>query len=137
VLAEHAGIGRRTVQRLEHQQLATVSLDTVDQLAKGLGVRTGSLFASRPSLRKPDESPIREVLSNNLVFARHHLNWTQERLEEASGVSRPVIAHLERQARNPTVDTLERLARALDVPLDKLLSEPRTRQSGKEDSEIG
>lgn len=51
------------------------------------------------------------------------VSWTQERLEEASGVSRPVIAHLERQARNPTLDTLERLAAASDIPLDRLLSE--------------
>jgi transcriptional regulator with XRE-family HTH domain len=127
VLAEHAGIDRRTVQRLEHQDLATVSLDTVDKLAKGLGVRTGSLFASRPSVRRPDESPIREVLSTNLVFARHRLDWTQERLEHASGVSMFVIAHIERKARNPTLDTLGRLATALEMPLDRLLSEPRTR----------
>jgi transcriptional regulator with XRE-family HTH domain len=126
VLAEHAGIDRRTVQRLEHQELATVSLDTVDKLANGLGVRTGSLFASRTMARRPVEPPIREVLSTNLVFARHRLNWTQERLGEASEVSMYVIAHIERQSRNPTLDTLERLATAVEMPLDRLLSEPRT-----------
>lgn len=115
------------MQRLEHQQLASVSLDTVDKLAQGLGVRTGSLFASRPASRRPEERPIREVLSTNLVFARHRLDWTQERLEQASGVSMFVIAHIERQARNPTLDTLERLAKAVEMPLDRLLSEPRMR----------
>lgn len=115
------------MQRLEHQQLATVSLDTVDKLAKGLGVRTGSLFASHTTARRPSERPIREVLSTNLVFARHRLDWTQERLGQASGVSMYVIARLERQARNPTMDTLERLTKAVEIPLDRLLTESRTR----------
>lgn len=126
-LAEHAGIGRRTVQRLEHQQLATISLETVDKLAHGLGVRTGSLFATRTLARRPAENDIRAVLATNVVFARHRLDWTQEKLGAASGVSMYVIAHIERGARNPTLDTLLRLATALEMPLDRLLSEPRTR----------
>jgi DNA-binding XRE family transcriptional regulator len=115
------------VQRLEHQELATVSLDTVDKLAQGLGVRTGSLFATRTSARRPAESDIRAVLATNVVFARHRLDWTQEKLGEASGVSMYVIAHIEREARNPTLNTLVRLATALEIPLDRLLSEPRSR----------
>ena len=127
VLAAHAVVGRRTVQRLEHQELASVSLDTVERIAKGLGVRTGSLFADRPTARRTDEIDVRAVLATNLVRARHRLNWTQERLAQASGVSRVVIAHIERQARNPAVETLCRLAAALEMPLDRLITEPRSR----------
>lgn len=126
-LAEHTGLDRRTVQRLQNQELATLSLDKLDQLAKGLGVRTGSLLSARPGVRKFDETPIREVVATNLVFARHRLDWSQERLAEASGVSRTLIAHIERQARNPTLDVLERLGKAAEIPLDRLLSEPRSR----------
>lgn len=115
------------MQRLEHQDLNTLSLDTLDKLAKGLGVRTGSLLAARPSARKVEETPIREVVATNLVFARHRLDLSQERLAEASGVSRTLIAHIERQARNPTLDTLGRLATTVGMPLDRLLSEPGTR----------
>ncbi|WP_156479567.1 helix-turn-helix domain-containing protein, partial [Hydrogenophaga intermedia] len=42
---------------------------------------------------------------------------------QQSGVSRAVIAHIERQARNPSLQTLARLADALDLSLETLLSQ--------------
>jgi transcriptional regulator with XRE-family HTH domain len=47
---------------------------------------------------------------------------SQDGLAQQSGVSRAVIAHIERQARNPSLHTLARLAAALDVSIEVLLS---------------
>lgn len=129
-MAEQASVGRRTVQRLEHGELNTVSVSTVDRIAQALGVRTGSLFGRRPLARRDAERVIDAVLAENLAGIRSRQGLTQEALGEKAGVSMFVIAHIERQARNPTVDTLAKLTTALGVTLERLLSEPRPRGSG-------
>lgn len=126
-LAQHSKTDRRTVQRLEHGELNTLSVQTVDKLAKAIGVRTGSLFGRRPLARREDERLIEEVLAENLVSLRARLGLTQEGLGEKAGVSMFVIAHIERRARNPTLNTLARVTQALGVSMERLLSETRAR----------
>jgi len=48
---------------------------------------------------------------------------TQEQLAYRAGVSVGTIARIERGATRPTLETLERLARALDVSVADLLGE--------------
>jgi transcriptional regulator with XRE-family HTH domain len=127
-LAEHSKVARATVQRVESCDFETVSLDTVDRLARGLGVRTGSLLGRRPVARREADRLVEVVLAENLVRARTHRGWTQEVLTEKSGVSRPVIARIESQARKPDLLTLERLATALGVTVERLLTEPRSKR---------
>lgn len=120
-LAEQAQVSRRMVQLLEQGQV-NVSLQAVDKLARALGVTTGSLLGAKPLARRDGDALIGQVLAGNLVKARKRLTLTQEQLAQRSGISRPVIAHIERQARNPSLVTLARLADALDVSLEALLS---------------
>lgn len=120
-LAEQAHISRRMLQLLE-QGGVNVSLGAVDKLARALGVTTGSLLGKRPQARQDGAVLIEHVLATNLVSARKRLNLTQETLAQQSGVSRAVIAHIERQARNPSLHTLARLAASLDLSLEALLS---------------
>lgn len=119
-LAEHAHVDRRMIQRLERGEL-NVALGTVDKLARALGVSTGSLFGERPEARKEADNLIEVALAQNLVAARRSLMLTQQMLSQRSGVSRPVIAHIERQARNPSLETLERLSVSLLTSLQALL----------------
>lgn len=58
----------------------------------------------------------------NCITRETSMNLTQETLAQQSGVSRAVIAHIERQARNPSLHTLARLAASLDLSLEALLS---------------
>lgn len=118
---------RRTLQRLEHGELRTLSLDKIDALARGLGVRTGSLLSEKAVVTRESDRLVREALSSNLVRGREKLRWTQQDLAAHSGVSRPLIAHIERQARNPDLKTLVRLAAALGLTVERLLAEPRGR----------
>jgi transcriptional regulator with XRE-family HTH domain len=123
-LAEHARVGRATLQRIEGLQFETVTVHTVDRLARGLGVRTGSLFGRRPLARREGERLVEDVLAENLVQLRALRQLTQEGLGERSGVSMFVVAHLERKARSPDLTTVERLAKALRVSVSRLLTEP-------------
>lgn len=120
-LAEQARVNSRMIRLMEQGQV-NVSLDTVDKLARALGVTTSSLLGPKPVARQDGDALIKEVLARNLVSARKALMLTQDTLGQRSGVSMYVIAHIERQARNPSLHTLARLADALDVSLDALLS---------------
>jgi transcriptional regulator with XRE-family HTH domain len=123
-LAEQAQLSRTFVANLEKGR-SKWTLSAVDKMAEALGVTTSSLFAVRPVTRDEAASLIEEVLALNLMAARKNLNLTQEQLGEQSGVSMYAIAHIERQARNPSLHTLAKLAVALHLSLEELLSVPR------------
>lgn len=109
---------------LEHGH-TNLSLSTVDKLAMALGVKTGSLFGRQPISREADDQAIEGVLAQNLIAGRRALKLTQETLGQQSGVSMYVIAHIERQARNPSLQTLAKLCVPLRCTLEELLSAPR------------
>ncbi len=58
---------------------------------------------------------INGIIAQNLLIARTMLNWTQQQLANASGVSRATIAQLEAGLGDPRISTLESLAGALYV----------------------
>lgn len=61
----------------------------------------------------------------NVLRFRHELGWSQEALAFEAGLHRTFIAHVERQARNISIDNVERIAVALGVPIAELLGSPR------------
>ena len=53
--------------------------------------------------------------------ARGRKGMSQEEVASKAGIHRVTLANIERGAKAPTLDTLERLAKALELPLRKLL----------------
>jgi transcriptional regulator with XRE-family HTH domain len=66
-------------------------------------------------------SPARAALAKNIIQLRNQLGWSQEALAFEAGLHRTFIAHVERQARNISLDNIERIAQALNVPVHTLL----------------
>lgn len=66
----------------------------------------------------------RALLAWNLRRVRVAAGVSQERLAADAGVDRAYLGGLERQAENPTVDLLDRLAAALSVSLGELFVQP-------------
>jgi transcriptional regulator with XRE-family HTH domain len=65
-------------------------------------------------------------LGRAIKVERERLGWSQYRLAEESGVSRPTIANIERgDTEGPQVDTLKKLALAMGIDVDKLLRVPK------------
>ena len=60
-------------------------------------------------------------LGKNLRSTRKKLGLTQEQVSERSGVQAGEISRIETGKRDPQVSTIERLAKALDVPPGRLL----------------
>jgi len=61
------------------------------------------------------------LLARQVVRLRRVVGWTQEELASAAGLSRSYIGDIERQKRNITLKTLEKIAQALNVECSDLL----------------
>ena len=66
----------------------------------------------------------RALVAWNLRRLRVAQLISQDKLAADAGVDRAYLGGLERQAENPTVDLLDRIAEALAVPLDELFRKP-------------
>lgn len=64
-------------------------------------------------------------LAQNVKQLRQSRNLSQEQLSRLSGVPRPTWSNLESGAANPTVSVLVKVAAALQVPVEELISPPK------------
>ena len=88
---------------------------------------------SAPRSKPQPPASAREILAANLVALRNERGWSQEVLAFEAGLHRTFIAHVERQARNISLDNIEKIARALEVPSYRLLisecvTDPRSQE---------
>lgn len=68
--------------------------------------------------------PDKEIAhSVSVGVARLLRNERKRQLAKKSGLSQPMISYIETRICNPTLDTLLRIAAALDVDLSKLLKQ--------------
>jgi transcriptional regulator with XRE-family HTH domain len=74
-----------------------------------------------PRSKPQSSATAREILAANLVALRNERGWSQEVLAFEAGLHRTFIAHVERHARNISLDNIEKIARALEVPCYRLL----------------
>jgi Predicted transcriptional regulators len=65
----------------------------------------------------------REIIGWNLRKLRVEQGLSQERLALESGIDRSYVGRVERGEENVTVDTLEALAKVLQVPVGRLFAE--------------
>ena len=71
--------------------------------------------------RLPVRPDIRAVLAVNLISMRGERGWSQDALALEAGLHRTFVAHVERRARNISLESLEKLAAALQVQTYELL----------------
>jgi transcriptional regulator with XRE-family HTH domain len=60
------------------------------------------------------------ALANQLKLVRKRHGYTQERLASEAGLELSQIARIETAKTNPTVSTMMRIARTLDIPVNHL-----------------
>ena len=68
------------------------------------------------------------IVAWNLRRLRVKRDLSQEALAVDAGVDRSYVGRIERGVENPTVETLDRLAKALDVPAAELLLVPKSNE---------
>ena len=121
VLAQQCHIARMTIQNIEAGVSGSRVLSVLDSLAHALGVSTASLLATEPQPRGGSYFEVRQSLAANVRMARETLEWSQTKLEHHSGVNRSMIARIEQGDRNPSLDTVVRLASAMNISVERLL----------------
>lgn len=82
------------------------------------------MLAAERRSRKPQASA-REILALNLIAFRSARGLSQEGLALEAGLHRTFIAHVERRARNASIDNIERMAMALGIEVYELLAPHR------------
>jgi len=64
---------------------------------------------------------VRGRLARNLRRRREELGWSQEELADQAGLHRTYVSGVERKVRNPTIEVVERLAKAMKLSASALL----------------
>ena len=64
----------------------------------------------------------RRILAKKIKLLRFSRGWSQETLAELCGFSRSYIANIESGKHNLSLDNLERIAQAFEVPIAELLN---------------
>ena len=64
---------------------------------------------------------VKERLALNLRKLRQTTGLSQEAFADEAGLHRTYISDLERGARNPTITVVDKIAKALKVPIGRLL----------------
>ena len=80
-------------------------------------------------LSKMNVSAVRSIFANSVKRWRNHRGWTQEELAERADLHRTYISDVERGARNLSLESIDKLARALQISLPVLFSPEDTLSS--------
>ena len=74
----------------------------------------------------PEKIPTRPrlALAKKMRFLRFTRGWSQEVLAELAGLHRTYISQIERGQVNVSIDNLEKLANAFELPVPELLTPP-------------
>ena len=72
--------------------------------------------------KKPSPKPFEYSLSERLKFLRESRGLSQKELSNAAGISQATVAQLETGRKDPSVQTLRKLANALDVDIATLFA---------------
>ena len=68
---------------------------------------------------------IRKIIGNNMKALRSAKEWSQEKLAIRSKLSVNYVSALERGVVNVSADSLEKIAKSLDVEVEDLVKKPK------------
>lgn len=105
----------------------------VDELIRKFNPETHSLHLRKISIRT-EENPERIIawaIAQRIREAREKQGLRQEDLAAKSGIARPNIVRLEQGRHIPTLSTLQKIARALNLNMNSLMAQPVVTQKDR------
>ena len=78
-------------------------------------------------------SDIAKSVGQRIRNYRTQLGWSQEKLAELSGCHPTYIGQLERGEKNATLESIEKIASAMNIPLSKLFEKLGEKESTEKD----
>ena len=91
--------------------------------------RANTRYDDGPMGRPPQSAA--PPFGQRLAAARERRGLSQQQLAERLGTTREMVGYYERRAKNPTLDFLERVADALNVPVAELTGRAAARPARK------
>lgn len=79
-------------------------------------------FCEMNNIFTPEMGELKDILPSRIKEARKSARLTQQGLADIIGVDRSIISRLETKPSNITVETLEKIAKACNVSIFKLVS---------------
>jgi transcriptional regulator with XRE-family HTH domain len=74
--AQHTGLSLGTLYEIEHSKYRTVSINTLDRLARGFGIHVSCLVSPPGTKNLPfSATPTRETIASNDSFLRSFESW--------------------------------------------------------------
>lgn len=70
---------------------------------------------------------IQLLFGQNVRLAREKKGWSQDRLSDESGLHRTYVSGIERGVRNPTIEIVQQVAKALDVDIKELFADTKAK----------
>ena len=106
--------------RTRARAAATFGVDAVARDARG-GVQEARRLIATPQALDGTVEDYFARLGRRVQELRAARGWTQQQLAKEAALDRTYVSGLERGRQNPTIGALLRLARALEVPLERLM----------------
>jgi DNA-binding XRE family transcriptional regulator len=131
--AKEVVLSREDWDRLVSALVDVELAEDADDIAAVAAARSeDARFAAR--LEAERGSPVETMIPIEVITAeldgkhpigawRDYRGWTQADLASKSGVARDLIAQIETRRKNGSIETLDRLARVLRVPMEMLLED--------------
>lgn len=113
-LSIKAGLSPNVVFYIERNERVP-RLDVVEQLAVALGIEPGWLAFGRSSQIEPHDKPDDSRIATRLRFAREARGLSANALGQAAEVAPGTILYIEKGRTVPSIETVEKLAKALKV----------------------
>lgn len=113
--ANKLNVSKQTLYKYENDIITNIPSDKIEDIAKICGVSPAYLMG----WERPRESTIGE----RIYETRKKAGLSQLELGKKLGVSQQIIAQFEKNKRNPKLETIEKLAAALNVPVIELLGD--------------
>lgn len=114
-LSVSAGMSHGTVFHIE-RGLRVPGIDTVEKLADALRRSPSSLAYAEQHAHAPSSTPRHQGMPGRLRQAREFRHLSLNMLGGQSGTSHVTVKHIEEGDSVPLLDTVEKLAKALQVP---------------------
>jgi ribosome-binding protein aMBF1 (putative translation factor) len=81
------------------------------------------VYASKMARKFMATTDLKTFLGIAIKTRRTSLGFSQEELAHRAGLHRTYVSDLERGARNPSIESIEKLANALQISLSKLFEQ--------------
>lgn len=133
-LASKAGLSPSYLSEIETGKKQPSS-KTLDKLATALNITRASL-AGKMKETGPNGKGAPVTVGDKIRIRREEKGWTLNQLGEWVGLSDSYLSEIERGRINPSVETLRRLAEALDLPVPLLFAAPNPRSLGEKVREL-